>query len=63
MDEVLQAINAVHKGQVVRCNRENYGAVRLGLQEQAAKWIDYGDGLRAMIALEEVKRLDALFGE
>jgi len=63
MDEVLQAINAVHKGQVVRCSRENYDAVRLGLQEQAAKWIDYGDALRAMIALEEVKRLDNLFGE
>jgi hypothetical protein len=53
------AIDAVPRGALVRCSPEAWPAVRRALQEQAGKWIDTGQGIRAVIALREVERLDA----
>lgn len=57
-----EAINAVYQGKMVECSKEEYeNGVRSGLQEKAAKWIDSGDQMRAIITLEEIKRLDKKF--
>ncbi len=57
-----EAIAAIYQGSLVDCTRDEYHSeVRNAIQDQAGKWIDGGDGLRAMIALEEVKRLDNLY--
>jgi len=57
-----EAIAAVYQGHMFDCTFEGYKAdVRTALQNQAGKWIDDGDNVRAMIALEEVKRLDIKF--
>lgn len=57
------ALDAIYKGQLVNCSKDDWPVVRTALQDQAGKWIDTGDGMRAMIVLQEVKRLDAKFGE
>jgi hypothetical protein len=62
MDYIIQALNAVYQGKLVNCSAEEYPEIRTALQDQAGKWIDNGDGMRAMIALQEVKRLDTKFG-
>jgi hypothetical protein len=63
MSEVTtKAINDVANGNPVTCSEQDYPEVRAVLQEQAGKWIDSGDHVRAQIALAEVKRLDALYG-
>lgn len=57
-----EAIAAIYKGGFVTCTREQYVlALRRSIQEQASKWLDSNDGVRAMIALQEVKRLDVKF--
>lgn len=57
-----EAIAAIYQGQSVDCTKEEYNSgLRTAIQDQAGKWIDGNDGLRAMIALEEVKRLDKKF--
>lgn len=54
-----EAVSAVYQGKLVECSEEEYRLeVRNALQEYAGKCIDTGEGLRAMMALEEVKRLD-----
>lgn len=54
-----EAITAIYQGNQVDCTEEEYHhGLRTAIQEQAGKWIDGNDSLRAMIALEEVKRLD-----
>lgn len=59
--EVQQARDAVHEGKLVECTRDEYLAtVRAGLQQYAGECIDTSDTLRGWIALEEVKRLDAM---
>jgi hypothetical protein len=55
-----EAIDAVHNGNLVQCTKEEYPEIRRALQDQAGKWIDGGQGVRAMIALQEVQRLDKL---
>ena len=59
-----EAIAAIYKGARVECTEsEYYNGLRTDIQDQAGKWIDGGDGLRAMIALEEIKRLDKKFDQ
>lgn len=59
----IEAIDAIYQGSPVECSKFEY---ELGLREailkQAAKWIDTKQDIRAVIALNEVKRLDARFG-
>ena len=55
-----EAMQAVYQGKMVQCTKENYPEIRSTLQDYAGRCVDEGDGLRAMIALEEVKRLDKL---
>lgn len=57
-----EAIDNLYNGQLVQCTKEEYRAeIRLALQDYAAKQIDNHQDMRAIIALEEVKRLDTLF--
>lgn len=54
-----EAINSIYGGSLVNCTSEEYhSGLRTFIQDQAGKWIDQGDHMRAMIALQEVKRLD-----
>ena len=56
-----QAISDVYEGKQVQCTSEEYQhGLRSALQEAAGKWIDKGQDIRAILALEEVKRLDKL---
>ena len=55
-----EAIANVYKGKPVSCTKEQYPEVRSALQESAGRWIDAGQDIRAVIALEEVKRLDKI---
>lgn len=61
MQHVERALNAVYQGNVVKCTPEEYKEIRGVLQDQAGRWIDEGDAVRATIALEEVRRLDKKF--
>lgn len=55
--------DAIYTGNLVKCEQGEYHSwVRNYLQEIAGEFADYNDGLRAMIALEEVRRLDAKHG-
>lgn len=55
----MLAISSVKQGKFVDCTKEQYEVeVRFALQDQAAKWIDEGQDPYAILALEEVKRLD-----
>lgn len=56
-----EAINAIYNGSLVECTKEEYPEIRNALQDKAGKMVDGGDGLRAMMMLEEVRRLDSLF--
>lgn len=58
-----RVLYAVQSGRLVECSPLEYPEVRIALQDQAGKWIDYGDHRRAQIALQEVRRLDTLFLE
>lgn len=57
-----EAIANVYNGKPVSCTKEQYPEIRSSLQESAGRWIDAGQDIRAVIALEEVKRLDELHG-
>ena len=55
--------NAVHQESLVVCTEKEYlNRVRRYLHEYAGECIDNDDSLRAVIALNEVKRLDHKFG-
>jgi len=57
------AINSIQKGIPLDCTQEEYqNEIRTALQNQAAKWIDQKQDVYAIIALTEVKRLDAKYG-
>lgn len=61
-DEIeRRAVAAVECGELVTCSSERWPAVRRTLQDQAGKWIDTGQGIKAVIALREVERLDREF--
>lgn len=55
------AINAISEGKPVVCSKSDYEYVRNGILEYAGKCIDSEDGVRAQIALMEVKRLNGEF--
>lgn len=60
--KAIIAIAAVELGSHVVCTKRDYHQyVRNAILEQAGKWVDAGDGVKASLALEEVKRLDQLF--
>lgn len=57
-----EAVAAVYEGKLVECTKEEYESeIRSTLQDCAGRWIDTGQNLRAIIALNEVKRLDEKF--
>jgi phage terminase large subunit len=63
-DLVTKAIHTISTGKTVLCSREDYHKqIRAGILQQAGKWIDTGDAMRAKIALQEVSRLDKLHNE
>jgi len=57
-----EAVAAIYNGDLVVCTADEWPELRRVIQEQAGKWIDQGQGIRAQIALEEVRRLDARHG-
>lgn len=59
----LQAIDKVYNGGTIKCTSSEYPDIRNALQEKSCKLIDSGDSLRAMMMLNEVKRLDKLFND
>jgi len=59
-----EAKDAIYNGNLVVCTKQEYDTgLRSAIQDMAGQWIDQRQDLRAMIALNEVKRLDALHGE
>jgi len=56
-----EAISAIYNGNLVECTKEQYPEIRTALQDKAGEMVDSGDGLRAMMMLEEVRRLDKLY--
>lgn len=60
----IESLTAIERGSIVECSKEDYEReIRTAIQKQAAKWIDSGDHVRSIIALEEVRRLDNLFAD
>ena len=59
--KIEEAINAIYNGNLIECTREEYPEIRNALQDMAGKMVDSGQGLRAMMMLEEVRRLDLLY--
>lgn len=59
--QVDKAVANVYSGNPVECIREDYPAIRAALQKFAGDSIDNNDHVRAVMALNEVKRLDSLF--
>ena len=60
-DAAREAFAAVYAGNLVVCTRDEWPSVRRALQEQAGRWINQKQDVRAIIALEEVRRLDREF--
>lgn len=59
---IRDALVAIESGNHVNCTKEEYHqSVRNAIMDQAGKWVDAKDGVRAQIALMEVKRLDEKF--
>jgi hypothetical protein len=56
-----EAINAIHNGKLVQCEKDQWPALRAAVHTKAGFWADHGEGLRASIALSEIKRLDEKF--
>lgn len=57
-----EAINAVYNGRLVNCTKEEYHSeIRHALQDQAGKWIDQKQDSRAVMALEQIRRLDLMY--
>lgn len=58
----VQAISDLRQGRIVECSfKEYHEEIRTGLQDFAAKMIDHNQTVYAMIALNEVMRLDTKF--
>lgn len=60
-----QAIANIYNGKLVSCTKQEYhsiNGIRLALQDAAAIWIDTEQDIRAVMALNEVGRLDNLYG-
>jgi hypothetical protein len=62
MQARIQALG--YRGELIECTQEEYrDGLRNELHRQAGKWIDTGQGMRALMVLEEIRRLDARFRE
>jgi hypothetical protein len=57
-----QALQDIQQGNPIQCTKEEWREIRPYVQAQAATEIDSGQVIYAIIKLEEVKRLDAKFG-
>jgi hypothetical protein len=56
-------LSALYEGNPVQCTADEYhNGLRSAIQDFAGKMIDSGQDIRAIIALEEVRQLDAKFG-
>ena len=56
-----EKLRLLYQGNPIQCTKEEYNdGLRSAIQDFAGKMIDDGQDIRAIIALEEVKRLDAL---
>lgn len=53
--------SAVYRGEPIGCDEYEYPQVRDWLRQCAAFWESEGQGIRAFIARNEIKRLDELF--
>lgn len=61
LDAERRALAAVQQGQHVDCTADQYAMrVRNALQSYAGEMVDSGQNVRAVVALEEVRRLDKL---
>jgi hypothetical protein len=56
-----EAIDLIYNGNLITCTKDEYVKIRPALQNKAGELIDLGDHMRAIIMIEEVKRLDLLF--
>lgn len=59
--EINRAITQLRKGEPISVSKEFWPKVRTEIQKQASWWIDHKQDIYAIIALEEVKRLDEMF--
>lgn len=58
----FKAIAAIEADTPVTCTKQEYHqSIRSAILNQAGKWVDSGDSVRATLALHEVERLDKLF--
>jgi hypothetical protein len=59
-DEALKMVQRLgDAGVPITCTAHEYQEnVRKVLHDMAAKWVDQGQDIRAVLALEEVRRLD-----
>ena len=56
MDEIKSQL---YQGNMIECTKDEYiNGVRNAIQDFAGEMVDTGQDIRAIIALEEVKRLD-----
>lgn len=63
METEAEVVNAIYAGNLVNISLNDYkNWGRSAIQDQAGKWIDQGDSIRAQIALQEVARLDKELG-
>jgi hypothetical protein len=61
MDTRIESLG--YSGVPIDCTAEEYHAgLRGQIQSAAATWIDQSQNVRAMMALNEVKRLDEAYG-
>jgi len=56
-------LSALYRGEPLACTAEQWhGGLRTAVQKHAAKMVDGGQDIYAVIALEEVRRNDAAHG-
>ncbi|HET6842189.1 MAG TPA: phage terminase large subunit [Candidatus Angelobacter sp.] len=55
-------IDAVAQGSQIHCSARQYPEVRQALMRAAREWDERKDGIRSLLALNEVLRLDSVFG-
>ena len=61
MGEWDERVSGLYEGNPIKCTAEEYrNSLRSQIQAFAGKMIDDGQDIRAIIALEEVRRLDTL---
>jgi hypothetical protein len=52
-----------YTGKPIECTSEEYHAgLRSQIQDAASNWIEHGQNVRAMMAMNEVRRLDDVHG-